>query len=143
MGGKLAGRAAAFHIAPADAVVLAGFINLDNAQGHFGINRHVAEELAGPGYQEEFPRQIRHAGADGLPIVMITQAIADRLHLMRLNAVGQVAAVSFMPALFVSLLGHVDKGSHKSGFQNLHLVFSFILVPAADALKSVLIPSCA
>ena len=122
MCGKLAGRKAALDQSPADAVLLALLVDLDQCDTRFRIHNNIPEELAGAGHQEEFSCKARDTRADIMPFAVIEETIADGIHFMLRQAIGQIAAVALMPSLLVAFVGHLDKCLYKSSFQYSHFV---------------------
>ena len=76
MGGQLAGRAAALHQAPADAVIFTLFINLYNGNAGLRIHNDVTEIFSGARHQEKFPCQIRYAHANWRPFAAVAHPAA-------------------------------------------------------------------
>ena len=122
MGGKLAGRTAAFNETPADAVILTLVVELDDREAGLGVDGDVSEILAGTCHEEKFTCQVRYRAADRNPVLVIVQTGTNVLHFFGLQAVREVSAVSFMPALFIAVISHFDKSTHKFCIKNLHRI---------------------
>ena len=83
---KLGGRTAAVHKAPADPVVLALVVELDDAEGVFRLDGDVAEIFSGTRHKEILARQLRNRRPDRLPLAR-NQLFLHGLDFLRLDAV--------------------------------------------------------
>ena len=124
MGWELAGWASAIHQAPADAVVLSRLIYLDDAAVGRRIKDYIAEVFSASRYHEILAGQLRNAGSDRLPWIRVCQFFLHGFHFLRFDAVAQVAAVSFMPVLFETVVTETDKAFYKFCFCYFHFIYT-------------------
>ena len=82
VGGKLTGWAAAFYKAPADSVINALVVQLDNSQACFRVYCYISEIFAASGYQEKLSCKSRHLCADWLPLSRCIQTGADHFYFL-------------------------------------------------------------
>ena len=80
VGRKLTGWAAAFYKAPADSVINALVVQLDNSQACFRVYCYISEIFAASGYQEKLSCKSRHLCADWLPLAWCIQTGTDHFY---------------------------------------------------------------
>ena len=141
--GKLTGRLCAALQAPDDAPAVALVVDLHNTDAVNGVRFYVAEELAGTGGDEILPRQIigLYAHVHPLPGLLVKEGAA-LCHFLFLHAVGQVAAVAFVPALQPAIVAHPHKTFDNFNIQNTHLQkpLSFKCACSARSARISLLP---
>ena len=127
VGGELTGGAAAVHQAPDDAVAVALIVDLHDADAVLGIEDHVAEEFAAAGGNEVFPGQVFSGNAHADPGAGLgVEEGLHGFHFLRLQPVGEVAAVALMPALEPAVVAGADVFLHDIQIENAHFFFSFL-----------------
>ena len=99
---------------------IALFINLHNTDGMLGVQDHITEELAGTGGEEILTGQVLAGNAHVDPGAGLLEEGAAGLHLLSLHAVGQIAAVTLVPALEPAVVAHTDIVLYDLYIQNAH-----------------------
>src|SRR5699024_2455719 len=126
MAGELAGGAAALLQAPDNAPGIPGGVNLHNADVVLGGQGHVAEILAASRGDEKFSPQLCRLAAHVHPLSVGRFEIgAALLHFLGAHAVGKVAAVTLVPALFPSVAAHAYVILHHFNISNCHCSLPF------------------
>ena len=119
---ELARGASAVREPPPDAVLRAGLVDLDDAEGVLRVAHHVAHVARRARDHEELARELRHALADVRP--RAGGLLHDLLHVRGLvlrETVAEVAAVHLMPALVHAVLGELHEALCAGHVENLHV----------------------
>ena len=112
VGGEFAGRPASVLQSPDNTVGIALFVDFHNTVLRF--QTHILQELSAAGGDKVLTLQVISLYTQLHPWPGFRFKIWAALrHFLLFHAVGQVAAVSLMPALFPAVIAHSDKTLHK------------------------------
>ena len=106
---ELAGGPSALLQSPDDAVAVPRLVDLHDTDVVLWLQMHILEEFSASGGNKIFALQVVCLHAHGNPLARLLLEPGTALsHLLGTHAVGQVSAISLMPALADTVLTHMN-----------------------------------